>query len=117
MPGPWVLDRGHYKWLKDPVCDRDRDDAEVLNVLHDLHQDDPRLVTGSSKTNSNTRDYLLRESGSLALPDRWASGLREEEGEDRETQPARSTMTWLAFEDDRGGSATGSLQRAQPGSG
>ncbi|HMU26217.1 MAG TPA: IS3 family transposase, partial [Solirubrobacterales bacterium] len=35
--------QGYYKWLKEPVSDRDRDDAEVINKLVDLHEDDPTL--------------------------------------------------------------------------
>lgn len=34
---------GYYKWLKDPVCQRDWDDAHVINVLRDLHADDATL--------------------------------------------------------------------------
>ena len=43
MPGPWVLNPGVYKWLKEPVSRRERDDAEVINALHDIHEDDPTL--------------------------------------------------------------------------
>ena len=35
--------QGYYKWLKEPVCQRDWDDAHVINTLHDLHDDDPTL--------------------------------------------------------------------------
>jgi len=35
--------QGYYKWLKEPVSSRDRDDAEVINKLVDLHEDDPTL--------------------------------------------------------------------------
>lgn len=35
--------QGYYKWLKDPVCQRDFDDAHVINALHDIHQDEPTL--------------------------------------------------------------------------
>ena len=35
--------QGYYKWLKRPVSRRDRGDAEVINVLRDLHEDDPTL--------------------------------------------------------------------------
>jgi transposase InsO family protein len=35
--------QGYYKWLKGPVCQRDRQDAEVINKLVDLHEDDPTL--------------------------------------------------------------------------
>lgn len=39
-----VLDlstQGYYKWLKRPVSQRDWDDAHVINVLLDAHDDDP----------------------------------------------------------------------------
>jgi len=35
--------QGYYKWLKDPVSQRDWDDAHAINVLHEIHQDDPTL--------------------------------------------------------------------------
>ncbi len=34
---------GYYKWLKDPVCHRDWDDAHLIDVLYDLHADDATL--------------------------------------------------------------------------
>lgn len=35
--------QGYYKWLKEPVCGRDVDDAHLINQLVDLHEDDPTL--------------------------------------------------------------------------
>lgn len=35
--------QGYYKWLKDPISQRDWDDAHVIDVLHDLHADDATL--------------------------------------------------------------------------
>jgi putative transposase len=35
--------QGYYKWLKDPVCRRDWDDAHAINVLHEIHEDEPTL--------------------------------------------------------------------------
>ncbi len=35
--------QGYYKWLKDPVSQRDYDDAHVIDVLHELHAEDPTL--------------------------------------------------------------------------
>jgi putative transposase len=35
--------QGYYKWLKDPVCQRDYDDAHLIDVLYDLHEDDATL--------------------------------------------------------------------------
>ena len=35
--------QGYYKWLKDPVCQRDWDDAHLIDVLYDLHADDATL--------------------------------------------------------------------------
>ena len=38
-----VSTQGYYKWLKDPVSQRDWDDAHVISALHEIHQDDPTL--------------------------------------------------------------------------
>ena len=35
--------QGYFKCLKEPVSRRDRQDAEVINKLVDLHEDDPTL--------------------------------------------------------------------------
>jgi len=35
--------QGYYKWLKDPVCQRDWDDAHVIDVIRDIHDDDATL--------------------------------------------------------------------------
>ena len=35
--------QGYYQWLKDPVSERDWDDAHAINTLHDIHEDDPTL--------------------------------------------------------------------------
>ncbi len=35
--------QGYYKWLKDPVCQRDYDDAHLIDVLYELHSDDATL--------------------------------------------------------------------------
>jgi transposase InsO family protein len=35
--------QGYYKWLKDPVSQRDYDDAHLIDVLYDLHEDDATL--------------------------------------------------------------------------
>ncbi|MFY9265642.1 MAG: IS3 family transposase [Solirubrobacterales bacterium] len=35
--------QGYYKWLKEPVSSRERDDAGTINKLVDLHEDDPTL--------------------------------------------------------------------------
>jgi len=35
--------QGYYKWLKNPVSQRDWDDAHVIDVLYDLHADDATL--------------------------------------------------------------------------
>lgn len=34
---------GYYKWLKDPVSQRDWDDAHLIDVLYDIHEDDATL--------------------------------------------------------------------------
>lgn len=35
--------QGYYKWLKSPVCQRDWDDAHVIDVLRAIHEDDATL--------------------------------------------------------------------------
>ena len=35
--------QAYYKWLKDPVCQRDWADAHVIDVLLGIHEDDPTL--------------------------------------------------------------------------
>jgi transposase InsO family protein len=35
--------QGYYKWLKDPVSQRDWDDAHVIDALLAIHEDDPTL--------------------------------------------------------------------------
>jgi len=35
--------QGYYKWLKDPVSQRDWDDAHAIKVLNEIHEDDPTL--------------------------------------------------------------------------
>ena len=35
--------QGYYKWLKDPVSQRDWDDAHLIDVLYEAHADDPTL--------------------------------------------------------------------------
>ncbi|WP_448629555.1 IS3 family transposase [Cellulomonas soli] len=35
--------QGYYKWLKNPVCDRDWDDAHVLAAIYEIHGDDATL--------------------------------------------------------------------------
>jgi len=35
--------QGYYKWLKDPVSQRDYDDAHVIDVVLGIHADDPTL--------------------------------------------------------------------------
>jgi hypothetical protein len=36
-----VAAQPYYRWLKDPICQRDLDDAYLVNELVDLHHDDP----------------------------------------------------------------------------
>ena len=33
--------QGYYKWLKNPVSQRDWDDAHLINAASDIHFDDP----------------------------------------------------------------------------
>ena len=44
-PRPLVLlDHSHYRWRKDPVSQRDWDDAHVIDVPLSLHEDYPTLA-------------------------------------------------------------------------
>jgi hypothetical protein len=33
--------QGYYKWLRQPICNRELDDAYRTNLLVDAHRDDP----------------------------------------------------------------------------
>ena len=35
--------QGYYKWLADPVCQRDWDDAHLLDVVLEIHEVDATL--------------------------------------------------------------------------
>jgi transposase InsO family protein len=35
--------QGFYRWLAEPVCDRDWDDAHLINAIIDIHHDDPEF--------------------------------------------------------------------------
>jgi putative transposase len=35
--------QGFYKWCANPVCERDRDDAHLINAIIDVHADDPEF--------------------------------------------------------------------------
>ena len=35
--------QGFYKWRRRPVCNRDWDDAHLVNVIRDVHADDPEF--------------------------------------------------------------------------
>jgi putative transposase len=35
--------QGYYTWLKEPVSQRDFDDAHVIDVIRDIHEDDATL--------------------------------------------------------------------------
>jgi hypothetical protein len=32
-----------YKWQANPICDRDFDDAHLVNAIIDIHSDDPEF--------------------------------------------------------------------------
>ena len=53
-----------YRWLKSPVCQRDWDDAHVINAVLDLHGDDPefgyRLLTDELRL----KGFSASETGS-----------------------------------------------------
>src|SRR5690625_6610745 len=33
--------QAYYKWLKKPISDREVEEAHLIEVLHELHEDDP----------------------------------------------------------------------------
>lgn len=35
--------QGYRKWLKEPVCRRDSDDARVIDVIRGIHEDNATL--------------------------------------------------------------------------
>ena len=79
--------QGYYKWLKEPVCERDRDDAEVLNVLHDVHQDGPTLGYRFLKDELEHEGIVACEN----LPDRWFMAFpRQEERKEWPVGPTGS---------------------------
>ena len=95
--------QGYYKWLKEPVCERDRDDAGVLNVLHDLHQDDPTLGYRFLKDElehegincSENRVHRLCRIGGL-----WASHAKKKGKAGKPGPPVHDDL--LATEDEHG---------------
>jgi len=50
--------QGFYKWLRQPVSQRDYDDAHLINAVLDLHGDDPefgyRLLTDELRSQGHT---------------------------------------------------------------
>jgi putative transposase len=44
--------QAYYKWLRDPVSQRDWDDAHTINALIDARNAEPTLVTGCYAMNS-----------------------------------------------------------------
>lgn len=63
-----------YAWLADPVCQRDWDDAHLLNAAFTVHGDDPefgyRLISdelrGHGITASGNRVYRLCRLGGIS---------------------------------------------------
>ena len=53
-----------YRWLKSPVCQRDWDDAHLINAVLDLHGDDPEFGFGCSPTSSGSRASARVRTGS-----------------------------------------------------
>jgi putative transposase len=40
VQGLGILDQGYYTWLKNPISQRDCDDAHLINAALDIHADD-----------------------------------------------------------------------------
>ena len=70
--------QGYYKWLREPVCQRDWDDAHLIDILYDLHADDTTLgyrfltdeldLEHGIKAGENRVHRLCRIAGITAQP-------------------------------------------------
>jgi hypothetical protein len=47
----------YYRWLANPVTDREWEQAHLANALFDAHRDDPEFGIGCSATRPATRAY------------------------------------------------------------
>ena len=64
--------QGYYKWLKDPVSQRDWDDAHLIDVLYELHGDDATLGYRflTDELGRRARHHRRGEPCAPAVPDR-----------------------------------------------
>lgn len=95
--------QGYYKWLKEPVSDRDRDDAETINKLVDLHEDDPTLGYRFLKDELEHEGVICSENRVHRLcriAGLWASHAKRKGKASKPGPPVRDYL--LAIEDERG---------------
>jgi hypothetical protein len=57
-----VAAQPYYRWLKDPICQRDLDDAYLVNELVDLHDDDPTFGSRFLADEVKDRGHLVSET-------------------------------------------------------
>jgi len=62
--------QGYYKWLKDPVSQRDWDDAHAIDVPLGIHEDDPTLgYRFPHRRAGRCRHHRIREHGLATVLD------------------------------------------------
>ena len=67
--------QGYYKWLKDPVCQRDWDDAHLANELFDLHAHDPSFGYRFLADELKDRGHFVGEGGQASTAEEGAEQL------------------------------------------
>ena len=98
-----ISTQGYYKWLKEPVCRRDLDDAHVINRLVEINEDDPTLgyrfltdeLEDAGVTCSENRVHRL-----CSLAGIWASHAKKKGRAGKPGPPAHDDL--LATEDEQG---------------
>jgi len=88
-----------YKWLKQPVCDRDWHDAHLTNAIVDIHADDPafgyrfiadELVAAGHQVGERRVWRLCRDQRL------WSTTVRKGGPAAGSGRGRRSTTTWCS---------------------
>jgi hypothetical protein len=88
--------QGYYRWLDNPVSDRDWTDAHLVNAMMDIHADDPEfgyrfiadeLARAGHRVGINHVQRLCCEHGI------WSTTTRRDAAMAR-SRAHRSTTTW-----------------------
>ncbi len=117
-----------YKWRARPICDRDWDDAHLVNAIVDVHTDDPdsecrergaQFLTPPKQHQYEIRCYIRDPDGHLidivrhdevgqhdSLWGRWALGWRD--------PPALERRQRVGAKDSRGNRRSGGRRTRQP---